>query len=122
MGYKAAKGIAVASELPLLGIHHLEGHIYALWLTEYANQIEFPLLVLLVSGGHTDLFLMSGHLQYQRLGGTRDDAAGEAYDKVGRMLGLPFPVGPHLEKSRSQWRPTRFCISGQPTKWLGFFI
>lgn len=114
VGVQAAKGIAVASELPLLGIHHLEGHIYALWLTEYANQIEFPLLVLLVSGGHTDLFLMSGHLQYQRLGGTRDDAAGEAYDKVGRMLGLPFPGGPHLEKVARSGDPHAFAFPASP--------
>lgn len=99
VGINYAKGLALAAEKPLVGINHLEGHVYSLWLTESERDIEFPVLVLIVSGGHTELLLMTGHGQYQRLGGTLDDAAGEAFDKVGRMLGLPFPGGPNIERA-----------------------
>ena len=91
VGINYAKGLALAADKPLLGINHLEGHVYSLWLTDPGREIKFPVLVLIVSGGHTELLLMTDHGQYQRLGGTLDDAAGEAFDKVGRMLGLPFP-------------------------------
>lgn len=99
VGINYAKGLALATDKPLLGIHHLEGHIYSLWLTEPAQEVKFPVLVLIVSGGHTELLLMTGHGQYERLGSTLDDAAGEAFDKVGRMLGLPFPGGPNIERA-----------------------
>jgi N6-L-threonylcarbamoyladenine synthase len=97
VGYNAAKAIAFGRDLPFLGINHLEGHIYANWLVE-GPEPRFPALCLAVSGGHTDLVFMRGHGQYERLGGTRDDAAGEAFDKVGRLLGLPFPGGPHVAR------------------------
>ncbi len=98
VGFNAAKAIAYGRELPFLGVNHLEGHIYANWLVE-GPEPKFPALCLVVSGGHTDLVLMRSHGQYERLGGTRDDAAGEAFDKVGRLLGLPFPGGPHVAKA-----------------------
>lgn len=98
VGMNYAKGLALALDKPLLGINHLEGHIYSLWLTEPQREVHFPVLVLIVSGGHTELLLMRGHGAYERLGSTLDDAAGEAFDKVGRLLGLPFPGGPHIEK------------------------
>lgn len=98
VGVNMAKGLALARNKPLLGINHIEGHIYSLWLTEQANEIEFPVLTLVVSGGHTELYLMTDHGQYKHLGGTLDDAAGEAFDKVGRLLGLPFPGGPAIDK------------------------
>lgn len=98
VGVNMAKGLAVARNKPFLGINHIEGHIYSLWLTEHVNDIEFPLLTLVVSGGHTELYLMTDHGEYQHLGGTLDDAAGEAFDKVGRVLGLPFPGGPAIDK------------------------
>ncbi|MCA9918497.1 MAG: tRNA (adenosine(37)-N6)-threonylcarbamoyltransferase complex transferase subunit TsaD [Anaerolineales bacterium] len=98
VGVNMAKGLALARNKPLLGINHIEGHIYSLWLNEQADEIEFPVLTLVVSGGHTELYLMTAHGQYQHLGGTLDDAAGEAFDKVGRLLGLPFPGGPAIDK------------------------
>ncbi|MDE0611027.1 MAG: tRNA (adenosine(37)-N6)-threonylcarbamoyltransferase complex transferase subunit TsaD [Anaerolineaceae bacterium] len=97
VGVNYAKGLALGAGLPLLGINHLEGHVYSLWPGMQAEP-DFPLLVLIVSGGHTELLLMTGHGCWRGLGGTRDDAAGEAFDKVGRILGLPFPGGPHVER------------------------
>lgn len=97
VGVNMAKGLAMARNKPLLGINHIEGHICSLWLSEEAQEIEFPVLTLVVSGGHTELYLMLDHGRYQHLGGTMDDAAGEAFDKVGRLLGLPFPGGPAID-------------------------
>ncbi len=97
VGINFAKGLALMTGLPLLGINHLEGHIYSLWLTAGFIEPRFPALALIVSGGHSELLLMRAHGSYQRLGGTIDDAAGEAFDKVGRLLGLPFPGGPAIE-------------------------
>jgi N6-L-threonylcarbamoyladenine synthase len=99
VGMNMAKGLALARNKPFLGINHIEGHIYSLWLTEDAESFTFPILTLVVSGGHTELYLMVDHGQYKHLGGTLDDAAGEAYDKVGRVLGLPYPGGPAIDKA-----------------------
>ncbi len=99
VGINFAKGLALATGKPLLGINHLEGHIYSLWLSPTFGEVEFPLLVLIASGGHTELVLMSDHGKYRQLGSTIDDAAGEAFDKVGRLLGLPFPGGPAIERA-----------------------
>src|SRR5207253_3518382 len=90
--------------LPFLGINHLEGHVYANWLSE-GPEPRFPALCLVVSGGHTDLVWMTAHGRFERIGGTRDDAAGEAFDKVGRLLGLPFPGGPAIEKAAREGNP-----------------
>ncbi len=108
VGVNYAKGVALASGKPLIGVNHLEGHIYSLWVSESRRDIEFPVVVLIVSGGHTELLLMTGHGQYQRLGGTLDDAAGEAFDKVGRLLGLPFPGGPNIERAAAEGNPTAY--------------
>ncbi len=108
VGINFAKGLALTTGKPLLGIHHLEGHVYSLWLTQPFREVVFPVLVLIVSGGHTELLLMEGHGQYERLGGTLDDAAGEAFDKVGRLLGLPFPGGPNIERSAQNGNPAAF--------------
>ncbi len=108
VGVNYAKGLALAADKPLLGINHLEGHVYALWLTEPYKDVVFPVVVLIVSGGHTELLLMRDHGIYERLGGTIDDAAGEAFDKIGRMLGLPFPGGPNIERAALQGNPSAY--------------
>lgn len=95
VGVNVAKAIALAQRLPLIGVNHLEAHIYANWLE--GNQPLFPCLCLIVSGGHSDLVLMTGHGEYQKMGRTRDDAAGEAFDKGARILGLGYPGGPAME-------------------------
>ena len=99
-GVNAAKAIAYTLGKPLIGVNHLEAHIYASWLTP-ANPAEepgFPLACLVASGGHTDLLLMEGHGDYRLVGRTRDDAAGEAFDKAARILGLGFPGGPEIQR------------------------
>ena len=104
VGINYAKGLALTTNKPLLGIHHLEGHIYSLWLTQPFREVTFPVICLLVSGGHTELLLMKGYGNYERLGGTLDDAAGEAFDKVARLLQLPYPGGPHIEQAATHGR------------------
>lgn len=102
-GLNAAKAISYALGKPLIGVNHLEAHIYASWLTP-ANPAEdpgFPLACLVASGGHTDLLLMEGHGDYRLVGRTRDDAAGEAFDKAARILGLGFPGGPEIQRVSS---------------------
>ena len=101
VGVNYAKGLAMGLGLPLYGMNHLEGHMYAAWLEEGPTPEEavgFPMVCLLVSGGHTDLVLMRGHGDYHHLGGTRDDAAGEAFDKAARVMGLGFPGGPAIQR------------------------
>jgi len=103
VGINAAKGLSLGSGLPLLGINHLEGHLYSAWLHEFGGELppepNFPLLALIVSGGHTELVLMEDHRIYRRLGGTLDDAAGEAFDKVARLIGLSYPGGPAIQRA-----------------------
>lgn len=108
VGVNMAKGLALARNKPLLGINHIEGHIASLWLTDYADEIEFPVVTLVVSGGHTELYLVHDHGRYQYLGGTMDDAAGEAFDKVGRLLGLPYPGGPAIDAASENGNPHAF--------------
>jgi N6-L-threonylcarbamoyladenine synthase len=99
VGVSFAKALALGWDKPLIGVNHIEGHIYSLWLIENAPEIRFPVLILIVSGGHTELVQMDGHGQYTIIGATTDDAAGEAFDKVGRVLGLPYPGGPAIDKA-----------------------
>lgn len=120
VGVNAAKGLALGRGLPLVPVNHLEAHIYAHWLESEAEgaapgALSFPLLVLIVSGGHTELILMQGHGDYVYLGGTLDDAAGEAFDKVGRLLGLPYPGGPSIERAAREGDPRAFRL---PRAWL----
>ncbi|MBA3075173.1 MAG: tRNA (adenosine(37)-N6)-threonylcarbamoyltransferase complex transferase subunit TsaD [Anaerolineae bacterium] len=113
VGMNTAKGLAFGKGLPLVGVNHLEGHIYSSWIypaetPQPPPEPEFPLLALLVSGGHTELNLITDHLKYQRLGATLDDAAGEAFDKVARLVGLPYPGGPSVQKAAAEGNPTAF--------------
>lgn len=110
VGLNYAKGLALMANKPLLGMHHIEGHIYSLWTMQPFREVVFPVVVLIVSGGHSDLLLMTGHGQYERLGGTVDDAAGEAFDKVGRLLNLPFPGGPNIERVAQTGNPNAFTF------------
>lgn len=95
IGVNAAKVVSLNYNIPIIGIHHIAGHIYA---NNIDNKMEFPLLALVVSGGHTELILMKEHYDFEKLGETQDDAVGEAYDKVARVLGLPYPGGPVVDK------------------------
>jgi N6-L-threonylcarbamoyladenine synthase len=119
VGVNLAKGLAIGSGLPLIGVNHLEAHIYSAWLLASDQpstpEPKFPLLALIASGGHTELVLMTDHFQYQRLGGTLDDAAGEAFDKVARMLGLTYPGGPAIQDAAKKGNPTTFSF---PRAWL----
>jgi N6-L-threonylcarbamoyladenine synthase len=115
VGVNMAKGLAMGAGLPLIGVNHLEAHIYSIWLVEEEAEPTFPLLGLIVSGGHTELVIMHDHLQYERLGGTLDDAAGEAFDKVARLLGLSYPGGPAIEQAAENGNPQAFKF---PRAWL----
>lgn len=117
VGLTVGKTLALAHDLPFLGVNHLEAHIYANWLRQYPMEgplqegesqeyqpgdPTFPLLCLVISGAHSELVLMRGHAQYELLGHTRDDAAGEAFDKVARILGLAYPGGPSIQQAAHQ--------------------
>jgi N6-L-threonylcarbamoyladenine synthase len=118
VGVNVAKAMALARKLPLVGVNHLEAHIYANWLDSSSprgnERVKFPCLCLVVSGGHSDLVLMKGHGQFERVGRTRDDAAGEAFDKAARILGLGYPGGPAIEEASGSGIP---CLA-LPRAWL----
>jgi N6-L-threonylcarbamoyladenine synthase len=121
VGINMAKGLALGSGKPLIGVHHLEGHLYSAWLDlavteeEQADPPAFPILGLIVSGGHSELVLIEDHLRYQRLGGTLDDAAGEAFDKIARLFDLGYPGGPALQKKAADGIADAFEF---PRAWL----
>jgi N6-L-threonylcarbamoyladenine synthase len=121
VGVNMAKGLALGSGKPIIGVNHLEGHLYSAWLDPAENEDDqaeppvFPLLALVVSGGHTELVLITEHLNYQRLGGTLDDAAGEAFDKIARLLDLGYPGGPAIQKAAEGGDPAAFDF---PRAWL----
>ncbi|OXS64749.1 O-sialoglycoprotein endopeptidase [Priestia filamentosa] len=103
IGVNAAKALAFAHNKPLIGVHHIAGHIYA---NRLVKEMQFPLLALVVSGGHTELVYMEDHITFEVIGETRDDAVGEAYDKVARTIGLPYPGGPHIDRLAHEGEPT----------------
>lgn len=113
VGVNVAKAIALSKNLPFTGVNHLEAHIYANWLNKEKTS-SLPFLCLIISGGHSDLVLMKGHGQFEKLGRTRDDAAGEAFDKAARILGLGYPGGPAIEKEATWGKP---CLHF-PRAWL----
>lgn len=108
VGTMTARAIAFAWGIPALGVHHMEGHLLAPMLED--NPPKFPFVALLVSGGHTQLVQVEGIGQYQLLGESLDDAAGEAFDKAAKMMGLPYPGGPHIAKLAGQGTPGRFTF------------
>jgi len=113
VGANYGRGLALAAGLPFIGVNHLEGHVYANWLYEGdapTPEPELPAVVLIVSGAHSDLVLMEGHRRFRPLGRTIDDAAGEAFDKVARLLGLGFPGGPLIERAAKDGDPTAFPL------------
>ena len=120
VGINSAKAVAWARGLPCIPVHHIAGHLYANWLAPALESYDgepppLPLLCLVVSGGHTELLLMEDHGHFRRLGQTLDDAAGEAFDKVGRLLGLPFPGGPAIEAAA---RNSARSAERLPRAWL----
>ncbi|HUZ02826.1 MAG TPA: tRNA (adenosine(37)-N6)-threonylcarbamoyltransferase complex transferase subunit TsaD [Thermomicrobiaceae bacterium] len=120
VGVNMAKALAFAWELPLVPVNHLEGHIYANWLVLPGEQETrapvFPIVCLIASGGHTELILMRGHGDFELLGRTIDDAAGEAFDKGARILGLAYPGGPAIQKAAELGRTGHHPL---PRAWLG---
>lgn len=108
VGVSFGKSFAAALNIPVYGVNHLEGHLYSVFLDDSAPT--FPFLCLLVSGGHTELISVQAPFQHTQLGGTRDDAAGEAFDKVGKMLGLPYPAGPHIDRLAASGNPKAFTF------------
>jgi N6-L-threonylcarbamoyladenine synthase len=112
VGVNMAKALAFSAELPVIGVNHLEGHLYSAWLypadSKPTSEPKLPVVALLVSGGHTELVLMKEHLQYETLGNTMDDAAGEAFDKVARLLKLPYPGGPSIQQAAQSGNPRAF--------------
>jgi N6-L-threonylcarbamoyladenine synthase len=120
VGINVAKTLAWVHEKPLIGVNHLEGHLYASWLLDVGTpetpEPIFPLVALVVSGGHTFLVEMRDHLEYRLLGQTVDDAAGEAFDKVGRLLGLGYPGGPAIQRA-AESATDRSAVF--PRAWLG---
>lgn len=111
VGVAAAKALSLAWQIPLVAVHHIAGHIYA---NRLVGEMMFPLLALVVSGGHTELILMREHSRYEVIGQTRDDAVGEAYDKVARFLGLPYPGGAELDRLAQSGQP----VIPLPRAWL----
>lgn len=111
IGVNAAKALAFAHNKPLVPVHHIAGHIYA---NRLITELKFPLLALVVSGGHTELVYMKEHGHFEVIGETRDDAAGEAYDKVARTLNMPYPGGPHIDRLAQEGTPT----INLPRAWL----
>ena len=120
VGVNVAKSLACARALPLIGVNHLEGHLYANWLIPPAQadapEPQFPAIGLIVSGGHTSLVLMTGHGMYRLLGNTLDDAAGEAFDKGARLLGLGYPGGPAISRAATAGDAARFPFAHARTE------
>lgn len=112
IGVETAKALALAWDKPLIGVNHLVGHLYANWIKtgderQGIRRIQFPAIGLVVSGGHTDLIMLKSHKEFKWLGGTLDDAAGEVFDKVARVVGLTYPGGPEIEKAAGSLKSQR---------------
>jgi len=114
-GTVTASTIALVLGKPLIPVNHIHGHIYANWLSRDIDDFEFPIVILTVSGGHNELVLMRGHLDFEIIGETLDDAAGEAFDKVARLIGLGYPGGPAISKAAENGDPNKYDL---PRAWL----
>ena len=108
VGTLAARTIAIVNNIPFYPTHHLKSHIYANWLSGY--QPEFPLLAAVISGGHTQIIHMQRHDHFDIIGTTRDDAIGECFDKIAKILGLPYPGGPSIAKAAQRGNPTKYKL------------
>ena len=108
IGTLAARTLAIINNIPFYPVHHLKSHIYANWISGY--QPEFPLLAAVISGGHTQIIYMDRHDHFEIIGTTRDDAIGECFDKIAKILGLPYPGGPAIAKAAEKGDPTRYRL------------
>lgn len=120
IGTLTARTLAILWQKPLYAVHHLKSHIYANWLSGEAEVPEFPLVALVVSGGHTQIIYMQGHNQFDIIGTTRDDAVGECFDKVAKILGLPYPGGPSIAKEAEKGDATRHKLPHPQVEGLDF--
>lgn len=105
VGVETARLFSYLHNIPVVSVNHMQGHIYANFIEKDAEKIQFPALVLIVSGGHTELVLMKNHLECTKIGVTKDDAAGEAFDKIAKMIGLTYPGGPKISKLAQNGNP-----------------
>jgi N6-L-threonylcarbamoyladenine synthase len=110
VGVETAKSLSYAWNIPLVGANHMEGHVYSPLLNDKISRLKFPAIALIVSGGHTELILMTSHGKYKLLGRTRDDASGEAFDKAAKMMGLPYPGGPAISKHALRGNPKAYDL------------
>lgn len=119
IGTLTARTLAILHDKPLYAVHHLKSHVYANWLND-SNCPQFPLLALVISGGHTQILYMPGHNQFEVIGTTHDDAVGECFDKVAKILGLPYPGGPSIAKAALDGNPSRYHLPHPKVEGLDF--
>ena len=121
IGTLTARTLAILHDKPLYAVHHLKSHVYANWLDEDVNTLpQFPILALVVSGGHTQILCMKGHNQFEIVGTTHDDAVGECFDKVAKILGLPYPGGPSIAKVARDGDPNKYHLPHPKVEGLDF--
>ena len=120
IGTLTARILAILHNKPLYAVHHLKSHVYANWLRDDSFAPEFPLLALVISGGHTQILYMRGHNQFEIVGTTHDDAVGECFDKIAKILGLPYPGGPSISKAALKGNPNKYRLPHPKVEGLDF--
>lgn len=120
IGTLTARTLAILHNKPLYAVHHLKSHVYANWLRDDSFTPEFPLLALVISGGHTQILYMRGHNQFEIVGTTHDDAVGECFDKIAKILGLPYPGGPSISKAALKGNPNKYRLPHPKVEGLDF--
>ena len=120
IGTLTARTLAILHNKPLYAVHHLKSHVYANWLRDDSFAPEFPLLALVISGGHTQILYMRGHNQFEIVGTTHDDAVGECFDKIAKILGLPYPGGPSISKAALNGNPNKYRLPHPKVEGLDF--